>query len=143
MENLWGAKLGAKLGTFCFIFSTITTCTTAYRGKIAVENYMLGGSITGLLFKMNLGLRAALVGSGLGGILGGVCGGISILILKLSGITVDQVLDAQQEWINSREKTRERIKECMDTELPEIKKLYEDNIKMQNMQQKKDENHKK
>jgi complex I assembly factor TIMMDC1 len=65
---------------------------------------MLGGSITGLLFKMNLGLRAALVGTGLGTVLGGICGTISVIILKLSGITMDQVLDAQQEWIKSRNK---------------------------------------
>lgn len=64
---------------------------------------MLGGSITGLLFKINLGLRAALVGTGLGGILGGVCGGLSTLILKLSGVTVDEILEAQQHWVNSRD----------------------------------------
>jgi len=69
-----------------------------------MENYILGGSITGLLFKINLGLRATLVGTGLGGILGGICGGMSILILKLSGVTIDEVLDAQQQWINSRDK---------------------------------------
>lgn len=33
---------------------------------------------------------------------------------------------------------RERIKESMDTELPEIKKLYEENRKLQNTQQRKD-----
>lgn len=64
---------------------------------------MLGGSITGLLFKINLGLRAALVGTGLGGILGGICGGLSTLILKLSGVTVDEILEAQQQWVNSRD----------------------------------------
>lgn len=67
-----------------------------------IENYILGGSITGLLFRMNLGLRATLVSTGLGGILGGLCGGISILILKLSGITVSEILDAQKQWIDSR-----------------------------------------
>ncbi|XP_039313693.1 RPII140-upstream gene protein [Solenopsis invicta] len=132
-----GARLGAKLGIFCFIFSSITTCTTAYRGKLAVENYMLGGSITGLLFKINLGLRATLVGTGLGTVLGGICGGISVIILKLSGVTIDQVLDAQHEWIKSRnDKMQERIKECMKSELPEIQKMYEENRKLQNIQQK-------
>lgn len=62
----------------------------------------MGGSIAGLLFKMNLGLRGALVGTGLGGILGGVCGGVSLIILKLSGITINEVLEAQQNWINAR-----------------------------------------
>lgn len=85
-----------------FFYSTITTCTSAYRGKLAIENYMLGGSITGLLFKINLGLRAALVGTGLGCILGGFCGGVSIVILTLSGVSVDEVLSAQQQWIDSR-----------------------------------------
>ena len=84
------------------LISPITTCTSSYRGKIALENYILGGSIAGLLFKMNLGLRGALVGTGLGGILGGVCGSVSLIILKLSGITIDEVLEAQQNWINAR-----------------------------------------
>lgn len=53
---------------------------------------------------MNLGLRATLVGTGLGGVFGGVCGGVSILILKLSGVTIDEVLEAQQQWGNSRDK---------------------------------------
>jgi len=130
-----GGRIGGKLGLFCFLFSSITTCTSVYRGKLAVENYMLGGSITGLIFKINMGLRASLVGIGTGGILGGLCGGISVLILKLSGITIDEVLDSQKQWMESRAKTREKIKECMSTELPEIKKLYEENRRLQNIQQ--------
>jgi len=39
---------------------------------------------------------------------------------------------------NISRKTRERIKKCMDTELPELQKLYEENRKMQNIQQRKD-----
>ncbi|XP_071573996.1 complex I assembly factor TIMMDC1, mitochondrial [Temnothorax nylanderi] len=139
-----GGRLGAKLGTFCFLFSSITTCTTAYRGKLAVENYMLGGSVTGLIFKMNMGLRAMLVGTGLGAVLGGFCGGVSVLILKLSGITIDEVLEAQKRWIDSRNnKMRENIKECMSTELPEIKKLYEENRKLQSAQSEDVENENK
>lgn len=64
---------------------------------------MFSGSVTGLLLKMNLGLRAALVGMGLGGILGGICGGVSVFILKISGVTIDEVLEAQQKWVNSRD----------------------------------------
>lgn len=161
---------------------------------------MLGGSITGLIFKMNMGLRGALVGAGAGGVLGGLCGGISVLILKLAGVTVDEVLDSQKQWMESRAKwvlffynlnikldisykdliprtfnisyyvvecisykvtlivyfntliidmfnnyrTRDKIKECMGTELmPEIKKLYEENRRLQNIQQEDIENQKK
>ncbi|KAG5325509.1 140U protein, partial [Pseudoatta argentina] len=128
-----GGRYGIKLGTFCFIFSSITTCTSSYRGKIALENYILGGSIAGLLFKMNLGFRGALVGTGLGSILGGVCGGVSLLILKLSGITIDEVLEAQKNWINARNMTSEMIKQHMSSELPEIQKLYEGNKKLRDI----------
>lgn len=64
---------------------------------------MFGGAVTGLLFKMNLGLRGALVGMGLGSILGGICGAVSLLILQISGVTIDEVLEAQKQWINLRD----------------------------------------
>lgn len=51
-----------------------------------------------------MGLRAALVGAGAGGVLGGLCGGISVLILKLAGVTIDEVLDSQKQWMESRAK---------------------------------------
>ncbi|XP_018049206.1 PREDICTED: RPII140-upstream gene protein, partial [Atta colombica] len=133
-----GGLYGTKLGTFCFIFSSITTCTSSYRGKIALENYMLGGSIAGLLFKMNLGLRGALVGTGLGGILGGMCGSVSLIILKLSGITINEVLEAQQNWINARNTTNKMIKERMNSELSEMQKLYEENKKLQDINKNND-----
>ncbi|EFN75045.1 RPII140-upstream gene protein [Camponotus floridanus] len=122
-----GSRMGGKLALFCCIFSTVTTCTSAYRGKIAVENYMLGASITGLLFKINLGLRAALIGMGLGSILGGIYGVTSLVILQISGVTMDEVLEAQKQWINSRDETIDKkIKEGMSTELSEVRQLYED-----------------
>lgn len=64
---------------------------------------MLGGSVTGLLFKMNLGLRGALIGMGLGSILGGICGVVSLVILQLSGVTIDEILETQKQWINSKD----------------------------------------
>ncbi|KAL0130609.1 hypothetical protein PUN28_002326 [Cardiocondyla obscurior] len=126
-----GGRFGAKVGAFCFLFSSITTFTTAYRGKLAVENYLLSGSITGLLFKINMGLRGALVGTGLGFVLGGLCGTVSVLILKLSGISIDEVLTAQHQWVESRNISREKIKESMESEVADIKKLYEHNKNIQ------------
>ncbi|KYN00315.1 PREDICTED: RPII140-upstream gene protein [Cyphomyrmex costatus] len=138
-----GGRYGTKLGTFCFIFSSITTCTSAYRGKIAIENYMLGGAVTGLGFKINLGFRGMLVGTGLGGILGGICGGLSVLILKLSGITMDEVLEAQNQWISSRNTVREQIKLNMNNELSELQELYEENKKLQNIDEENNKNQNK
>lgn len=136
-----GGKLGGKLGLFCFLFSTITTCATAYRGKLAIENYILGASITGALFKMNLGVRATLVGAGLGSILGGICGTASVLILHLSGISMDEVLDAQQKWITSRdESVHKKIRSSLGAEkqFTEIKQFYDENVKLRSAEQEKD-----
>lgn len=85
-------------------FSLLTTCTTAYRGKLKIENYILGASVTGLLFRINMGIRGALVGAGLAAILGLICGTISVLVLKLAGVSVDTVLEEQQSWITSRDR---------------------------------------
>lgn len=87
---------------FIFFYSTLTTCTTAYRGKLRIENYIVAGSVTGLLHRLNLGLRGSLIGAGVGGTLGGICGGVSILLLYLSGVTIDEVMQVQQDWITSR-----------------------------------------
>jgi hypothetical protein len=37
---------------------------------------------------------------------------------------------------NNSSQTQEKIKECMTSELPEIQKMYEENRKLQNIQQK-------
>lgn len=124
-----GGRFGGKLALFCCMFSTLSTCASAYRGKLAVENYTFGGAMTGFIYKMNLGLRAALVGGGLGSILGTICGGLTVLILNLSGVTMDEVYTAQQEWVNSRDQVmKDAIKQSLNTELPELKQMYETNV---------------
>ncbi|XP_032686104.1 RPII140-upstream gene protein [Odontomachus brunneus] len=127
-----GVVLGKKLGLFCLMFSTLTTCTTAYRGKIAVENYIFGGFVTGLLYKMNLGLRGSLVGAGFGSVLGGVCGSVTTLLLYLSGITIDEILQTQHNWITSRnEATDAKIRAHIAAQEDfQEKNLFEQNQKL-------------
>ncbi|XP_014476188.1 PREDICTED: RPII140-upstream gene protein [Dinoponera quadriceps] len=124
-----GLVMARKLGLFCLLYSTITTCTTAYRGKLRIENYILGGSITGFLNRLNLGLRASLVGASLGGTLGGICGGISIFLLYLTGTNIDEIMQVHYDWINSmKERENEQIRAYMAAkeDLNE-KKLFEMN----------------
>ncbi|EZA51339.1 RPII140-upstream gene protein [Ooceraea biroi] len=130
-----GGGLGIKLGFFCFMFSFITTCTTAYRGKLSIENYILGASVTGLLFRVNMGIRGALVGATLGGTLGAVCGIVSMLILSLSGVSIDEVLEAQRQWIVSRKQIgEENMKRGMAQEKPEIQQMMEETQKLRILQ---------
>lgn len=51
---------------------------------------------------MNLGLRGSLVGAGLGSTLGGLYGGVTIIMLYLTGTTIDEVMQTQKDWITSR-----------------------------------------
>lgn len=81
-----------------FLFnSSVATSMTAYRGKLAIGNYVLGGCISGFLFRINLGLRGGLVGAGVGSVLGGIGGCVTVLSCKLMGVSMDQMLEAQKQ----------------------------------------------
>ncbi|XP_020299452.1 RPII140-upstream gene protein [Pseudomyrmex gracilis] len=126
-----GFKIGTKLGLFCLIFSSVATSMTAYRGKLTVGNYVLGGSISGFLFRINLGLRGGLVGAGIGSILGGIGGCVTVLTCKLTGISMDQMLEAQEQMREAaNEVAREKIKkhlnkEALGLERKNLKEAYE------------------
>lgn len=48
------------------IFSLITTTIAVYRGVPALVDYVMAGTITGAVYKANLGIAAMLVGAGVG-----------------------------------------------------------------------------
>lgn len=65
------------------------------------------------MYKVNLGLRGIAVGGIVGGVLGGVAGGISLLLLKISGQTMEDVRYWQYKWQHSRDSTaNEAMKVC-------------------------------
>lgn len=47
-------------------FSTITTTLSVYNGNTSLIEYIAAGTITGALYKVNLGLAATFVGAALG-----------------------------------------------------------------------------
>ncbi|GBP28876.1 RPII140-upstream gene protein [Eumeta japonica] len=72
----------------------ISTVISTYRDKTSVLEYVIAGFITGGLYKANLGLAAAVVGSGLGAALSLVGGTIICSILWLSGVTMADIRKA-------------------------------------------------
>jgi hypothetical protein len=44
----------------------LTTTISVYRGHSSILEYVVAGSITGALYKCNMGLRGMAVGGGLG-----------------------------------------------------------------------------
>lgn len=76
-----------------------------YRNKSSIVEYLAAGGITGSLYKVNMGLRGMAVGGVLGGALGGIAGLLSLLVLRLSGTSMEEVRYWQYKWRLDRDKT--------------------------------------
>lgn len=88
--------------SFC---SGIITCISVYRCKSSIYEYLAAGSITGALYKMSLGLRGMAAGGIIGGALGGVAGATSLLLMKASGTSMEEVRYWQYKWRVQRDDT--------------------------------------
>lgn len=72
-----------------------------------------------------MGPKAILVGGGLGTLLGAVAGGLSLSILKLAGLSMEEVRYWQYKFHEERqEKFKEVIKEYNEKEEPKIFRDY-------------------
>jgi hypothetical protein len=65
--------------------------------------YLCAGSTTGAVYKMNMGLRGMAAGGLVGGFLGGIAGGVSLLILKSTGMTMEDMRYWQYKWRSNRD----------------------------------------
>lgn len=84
---------------------------SVYRGKSSIYEYLTAGTVTGSLYKINMGLRGMAVGGLLGGGLGAVAGALSLVVLKLSGRSMEEVRYWQYQWKSNRDAAiREAIK---------------------------------
>lgn len=118
-------KWGWRVGLFSSSYVFITTVISVYRGKSSMLEYVTAGAVTGGLYKINLGLRGMLVGSGLGSVLGGMAGGITLLILNTSGMTMEEVRYWQYKWKEERNKTiREAVIKQTKSEEDQILALH-------------------
>lgn len=84
-------------------FSGIITTISVYRGKSSIYEYLTAGTITGSIYKVNMGLRGMAVGGLLGGSLGGIAGLISLLVMQLSGTSMEEVRYWQYKWRANRD----------------------------------------
>lgn len=87
------------------ICSGIITCISVYRCKSSIYEYLAAGSITGALYKVSLGLRGMAAGGIIGGALGGVAGATSLLLMKASGTSMEEVRYWQYKWRVQRDDT--------------------------------------
>ena len=74
-----------------YIFSGITTVVSVYRGKSSIWEYLTAGVLTGSLYKFSMGPRGMLAGGLVGGAFGTIAGGLSLLILRTTGMSMEEV----------------------------------------------------
>lgn len=86
-----------------YYFSAISTTIAVYRGKSSFLEYIAAGTLTGTMYKFNLGLRGMFAGGVVGGVLGTIAGGATLLILRSSGMTMEEVRYWQYKWRSNRD----------------------------------------
>ncbi|XP_037949753.1 RPII140-upstream gene protein [Teleopsis dalmanni] len=117
-----GLKWGWRLGLFTTSYLGIVTCISVYRNKSSIFEYLAAGGLTGALYKVNMGLRGMAVGGIVGGILGGVAGASSLLIMKASGTSMEEVRYWQYKWRTDRD---DDIKEAVKIQLEKTERSAE------------------
>ncbi|EDW81658.1 uncharacterized protein Dwil_GK10906 [Drosophila willistoni] len=124
-----GFKWGWRVGLFTTSYFGIITCISVYRDKSSIYEYLAAGSITGSLYKMNLGLRGMAAGGIIGGFLGGVAGVTSLLIMKASGTSMEEVRYWQYKWRLERDDTiQQAIKKQGDKDTSDLVKSHDSRV---------------
>ncbi|XP_030371348.1 RPII140-upstream gene protein [Scaptodrosophila lebanonensis] len=100
-----GFKWGWRVGLFTTSYFGIITCISVYRDKSSIYEYLAAGSVTGAAYKVNLGLRGMAAGGLIGGFLGGIAGVTSLLLMKVSGTSMEEVRYWQYKWRLERDET--------------------------------------
>ncbi|KAG7212526.1 hypothetical protein KM043_012834 [Ampulex compressa] len=126
-----GAKFGSKLAIFCFIYMSTTTCLTKYAGEHSIVHHSIGGGITGLCFKLSLGMKGSIAGTVVGATLGTIGGTLVTLLMAIAGMSLDDYQDRNKKWIQNRETAMKEAKaKNIDTETAaDLKQLYDFNEK--------------
>lgn len=101
-----GLKWGIKIGAFSTIFLVSNTVIAAYNGQCGIIEYVLAGAITGGLCKINLGIKGIIAGTIVGTVLGTIAGAASLLVLFLTGYSMEDIQKTQYDLRNIRNDQR-------------------------------------
>jgi len=96
-------KWGSKVGIFCGTFTTIVTVMNAYTQDVSIISYTTAGGIVGGFARLSFGIRGFIVGSTLGIMLGFFVGCFTVLLLKMSPMSMHEL----KEWQYQAQKLRD------------------------------------
>ncbi|CAG9785161.1 unnamed protein product [Diatraea saccharalis] len=94
---------GWRLAIFTGLFSLIATTISVYKDETSLVEYITAGALTGALYKANLGLAATFVGAGLGAVLSAIAGLAILGLLKVTGITMQDIRRAMYRIKEARQ----------------------------------------
>ncbi|BFF90548.1 RPII140-upstream gene protein [Drosophila madeirensis] len=124
-----GFKWGWRVGLFTTSYFGIITCISVYRDKSSIYEYLAAGSLTGATYKMNLGLRGMAAGGIIGGFMGGIAGVASLLLMKASGTSMEEVRYWQYKWrVNRDDNIQAAFKKMTEDEHPELFKAHDERV---------------
>ncbi|XP_017092126.2 RPII140-upstream gene protein [Drosophila bipectinata] len=124
-----GFKWGWRVGLFTTSYFGIITCISVYRGKSSIYEYLAAGSLTGSLYKVNLGLRGMAAGGIIGGFLGGVAGAASLLLMKASGTSMEEVRYWQYKWrLDRDDNIQQAVRKLTEEDNPELFKAHDTKV---------------
>ncbi|KAH8326759.1 hypothetical protein KR067_013700 [Drosophila pandora] len=124
-----GFKWGWRVGLFTTSYFGIITCISVYRGKSSIYEYLAAGSLTGSLYKVNLGLRGMAAGGIIGGFLGGVAGVASLLLMKASGTSMEEVRYWQYKWrLDRDDNIQQAVRKLTEEDNPELFKVHDTKV---------------
>lgn len=122
-------KWGWRLCYFTTTYVGISTCISTYRNKNGILDHSIAGLVTGFSYKLSMGPRAWLVGAGLGCVLGTFAGSITVLLLKLAGVSMQDVKETHYKLFTKREDSeRHMMQEYMRKEQISILTDHDDRI---------------
>ncbi|KPI97994.1 PREDICTED: RPII140-upstream gene protein [Papilio xuthus] len=107
---------GWRLGLFTGCFSLFTTMIAVYRGESSLIDYIMAGALTGGVYKANLGVAATIVGATLGGVLSAFGGLLILNILKITGVSMDDLRRVLYKIKLAREEQYNQVLEKSATE---------------------------
>ncbi|XP_053669758.1 RPII140-upstream gene protein [Anopheles nili] len=96
-------RWGWRLALFTTSYIGIQTVVSVYRGKSSLYEYVAAGGVTGAMYKFSMGLRGMASGGLVGVALGGFAGGLSLIIMRATGTTMEEVRFWQYKWKTNRD----------------------------------------
>uniref|UniRef100_A0A2M4CG99 Complex I assembly factor TIMMDC1, mitochondrial n=1 Tax=Anopheles darlingi TaxID=43151 RepID=A0A2M4CG99_ANODA len=110
-------KWGWRLALFTTSYVGIQTVISVYRGKSSLYEYLAAGSVTGAMYKFSMGFRGMASGGLIGMALGGLAGGLSLIIMRATGTTMEEVRFWQYKWQTNRDQIiHDSLKKQSETE---------------------------